>query len=179
MKKKKSEFTFDGQRPDEVVLHVWRQHPWVMGKVAMLVVVIIFLSLIPLLLPGGFTGINLIIGALIISAMLITNKLYLWWNTVYVLSNQRIIGIEQKQLISKVVREVPLKNIQNTTIFQNGMGPTTFGYGTIKIQTAGGKTALRVHNVENPIKSQQLITEAAHKNNSHLENQKNSFSHFL
>lgn len=163
MKKKKSEFTFNGQRPDEVVLHIWRQHPWVMAKLATLVVLIIFVSLIPLLLPGGLTGIDLIISALIISAILIANRLYLWWNTVYVLSNQRIIGVEQKQIISKTVREVPLKNIQNTAIIQSGIWPTTFDYGTIKIQTAGGKTALRIRNIENPIRGQGIITEAAHK----------------
>lgn len=163
MEEEKSPYSFDGQRADEDVVHLWRMHPWVMAKTGFWVVLILFISFLPLLLPGGFTGTKLIIIGSIISAVLILNALYGWWNTVYVLSNQRVIGVDQSKLLMREVHEVPLENIQNITFVQKGLGATMFGYGTVKIQTAGGKTAVRLRNVEHPLKVQQEITESGHK----------------
>lgn len=158
-KNQKPKFNFDGQREDEEIVTVWHQHPWVMAKIGFLVVVIIFVSCIPLILPGGFTGLKLIIAACIISAILISMALYSWWNTVYILSNQRVLGFDQGSPLSRKVYEVPLENIQNITHVQKGVGAMTFGYGTVQIRTAGGKTAMRIKNVEHPLQAQQKITD--------------------
>lgn len=158
--KEEPKFNFEGQRDDEEIVAIWRQHPWVMAKIGFIVVVILFVACIPLIWLGWSTfAIYFIVAGCLISAVLISMVLYSWWNTFYILSNQRILGFDQGSPLARKVYEVPLENIQNITHIQKGMGAMTFGYGTVQIRTAGGKTAMRIKNVEHPLEAQQKITD--------------------
>lgn len=152
--------SFEGQRLDEDVIKKWHQHPWVMAKSGIIIVAIMFVSCLPLILPGGFMGYKLVMAGGIISFIIALVRIYIWRTTVYILSNQRVIGIDQNNLIVKEVHEVPLENIQNLTFVKKGVGAMVFDYGTLKIQTGGSRVAMKITNVENPLRAQQAITDA-------------------
>lgn len=157
---KNSSFVFEGQRPDEEVVLMLRQHPWVMSSTGFIVLLIIFICALPLILPGGFIGLKLLAIGCAVGAVLAGLRLFIWWNTVYVVSDQRIIGIDQQKVLMRKVNEVPLENIQNITHVKKGVGAMTFDYGTVLIQTSGGKTAARLRNVEHPLEVQQKVLDA-------------------
>ena len=160
----KSQPSFEGQRLDEDVIKMWRQHPWVMAKSGIIIVAIMFVSCLPLLLPGGFTGYKLIMTGGIISLIIALVRFYMWRTTVYILSSQRVIGIDQSNVLSREVHEVPLENIQNLTFVKKGVGAMVFDFGTLKIQTGGSRVAMKITNVENPLRVQQTITDAERQN---------------
>jgi len=159
--KSKSQFTFEGQREDERVVAVWRQHPWVMIRTVLVIIVIFAITFLPMLLPGGFAGIKLAIGGTVAIALLGTGRLFIWWNTFYILSTQRVFGFDQSKLLTREVAEVPLENIQNIVHIKQGIGSMLFDYGTVKIRTAGSKIAMKLKNVEHPLQVQQKITDTS------------------
>lgn len=159
--KSKQQFTFEGQREDENIVAIWRQHPWVMIKIVLLIVAIFTITFLPMLLPGGFTGVKLAIGGTVAIALLGLGQLYIWWNTVYILSTQRVIGSDQSKMLTREVSEVPLENIQNIVHIKQGVGSMLFDYGTVKLRTAGSKIAMRLKNVEHPLQVQQKITDTS------------------
>ncbi|WP_226481552.1 PH domain-containing protein [Natrinema amylolyticum] len=66
--------------------------------------------------------------------------------TAFVVTNG--IAATRRGVLGRTVRIVSLERIQNTTVEQDPIGRYV-GYGTVTIETAGGRT-LRFRNIENP-----------------------------
>ncbi|NCF75313.1 MAG: hypothetical protein GWO87_02405, partial [Xanthomonadaceae bacterium] len=56
---------------------------------------------------------------------------------VWIVTNQRILNIEQKALFSRVVSEQKIERIQDITSEVHGILPTFLDYGDVHIQNAG------------------------------------------
>lgn len=56
---------------------------------------------------------------------------------VWVITDQRIIDIEQRGLFNRQTSEIAIERVQNVTIEVVGFIPTVLKFGNIKIQTAG------------------------------------------
>ena len=82
---------------------------------------------------------------------------FVWFFDVGIMTNQRIIVIEQKALFEKSISEASLDRIQDITTHIAGLSSTLLGYGSIIIQTAGEATNLAIKNVPKPQKIQQKI----------------------
>lgn len=55
---------------------------------------------------------------------------------VWVLTDQRVIAIEQRGLFARTVSEFDLSRIQDVTIEVHGIIPTMFNYGNLMVRTA-------------------------------------------
>lgn len=55
----------------------------------------------------------------------------------WIITDKRIIDIEQRGLFSRETAEVPVSNVQDVTLDVHGILRTIFKFGTIKLQTAG------------------------------------------
>jgi len=157
-----SDIGFEGQRPNEEILEIYRQHPWVMSRSAVLAIGILLVAFLPLLLPGGGKGIKLIIIGAVIALIILAVRLYIWWNTIYVLTDQRIIGSVQHKLLMRKVDEVPIGNIQNISHIKKGLWSMLFDYGIVQIQTSGSVLAMELDNIENPLTVQQAIIDVSY-----------------
>lgn len=155
--------SFEGQRLDEDIILIKRQHPWVLVRTGLVVVLILFVASLPLLIPGGGIGLKLL--ALGVAAALIVGSLrfYMWFHTIYVLTNHRVVGVEQQKLLLRQVSEVPLENIQNITHIKKGFGSNMFDFGDLNIQTSGSQIAMAIVSVDNPLETQQKIIDAMRK----------------
>lgn len=69
---------------------------------------------------------------------------------VWIVTNERIVNIEQKGLFSREVSELELENIQDITVDVLGVIPTFLNYGELYVQTAAEKERFVFHNVPNP-----------------------------
>lgn len=67
--------------------------------------------------------------------------LFLFWMDYYldmwIITDQRIIAVEQKGLFRREISEIPLRRVQDITIEVSGIIETFLKFGTIRIQTAG------------------------------------------
>lgn len=148
--------SFDGQREDENIQAVWRQHPWVMSKTAIIAILIVIAGSIPLALSFSW-GLGALALFCAIAVFYSLGGYFLWLNTIYILTNRRIFAIAQKGILFRTNVEVPLANIQNVSHTQKGFFQMTLKYGNIEIETSGAKTAMILKNVEKPYAVQQKI----------------------
>ena len=78
---------------------------------------------------------------------------------VWIVTNERIINIEQKGLFTRVASEMHLTAIQDVTSEVSGILHTFLHYGNVYVQTAGEKTEFEFENVPQPAKVTKLINE--------------------
>lgn len=162
MSKKKSEtakLDFEGQRPDEELLFVFRRHMIAMRKGFYLLLGCLVVTAIPpliwqdnlelFLLPVFGFGLGLI---------LFFYHYTMWYFTIYVVTNQRIRQITQRGFFGKDVVELRLSKIQNISYNIPGFSGEIFGFGTIVIQTFVGDLVIR--NVEHPEKTYNKLQDA-------------------
>jgi len=85
---------------------------------------------------------------------------------VLIITNKRIVDIEQIGLFSRDVASIPPENIQDVKIETTGMLATFMDYGDIHIQTAGSNKELLVRGIAEPskVKAQILAVHQDAKN---------------
>jgi len=149
--------SFDGQREDEKIVATWRQHPWVLHRSGLITIIIALIGSLPQAIWSPSWGAKFMILGFVVAALYGLSKYYLWLNTIYILTNQRIFTILQKGLFFRTNIEVPLTNIQNASHTQKGLFQTLLKYGDVEIETSGAKTAMTLKNVEKPYRVQQKI----------------------
>lgn len=69
---------------------------------------------------------------------------------VWIVTNERIINIEQHGLFARTVSELRLNQVQDITSETKGFLETFLTYGDVHIQTAGEKSRFQFKNIDNP-----------------------------
>lgn len=78
-----------------------------------------------------------------------------------IVTNDRILDINQKGLFGRTVAELDLTRIQDVHSEIKGIIPTMLNYGTVEVQTAGGEQNFVFEQVPNPHVVRQRIIELA------------------
>ena len=166
--KKFTEFHFRGQKTNEAILLVVHRHWFDILVQFLIIFAMIFLFLggfffVPLLLPNfkETFGMNLFY-FFQSSFFLFTWMLFfiIWidyYFDVWIVTNERIVNIEQKGLFSRGVSELELENIQDITVEVKGIIPTFLNYGNLYVQTAAEKERFIFRNVPNPYAIKDLV----------------------
>lgn len=129
---------------------------------------------IPILVLNFFGSLSLLISSgtwafitlcwFLIGLTYIYYEFTLWWLDVYIITNLRIIDIEQKTLFSRSVAEAELENIQDVKHEINGFWQTVFRFGAVGVQTAGASETIILDDVENPAQIQKEIVKIIQEN---------------
>lgn len=82
---------------------------------------------------------------------------------VLVVTNRRIIDIEQKGLFSRIVSSVRFDRIQDITVEVHGIIPTLLNFGTLRIQTAGDEKEFIVRNINAPYAAKDFVMREHHR----------------
>lgn len=90
----------------------------------------------------------------------ITNNFLDYW----IVTNKRIISINQNGFFSRAVNELPLSRVQDITCETSGFFPTILHYGNIQIQSAGAKQLSVFKQVPRSAKIAQDILRLVEKN---------------
>ncbi len=158
-----SDYAFAGQQPDEKVLLVLHRH-WApfMKDVARLAVmaaspVVIlwgWLAMTDAALPSdsvAFGAVAIFFGLFYLFLLTLLYGFWLdYYLDVFVVTNKRVVDIEQNGLLSRTIAEQPLYRIQDVTSEVNGVFAHLFRYGNVYIQTAGEKERFFFEQVPNP-----------------------------
>jgi len=86
----------------------------------------------------------------------------IWTNyylDVWVVTNKRIVDIEQHSLFSRDLSEFRLDRIQDVTIEVKGLLPTLLHFGDIHVQTAGETREFIIRGIPNPYKVRDILTK--------------------
>jgi len=154
-----AQLDFDGQRPGEKVLFVFRRHLIAMRKGFWLLLIPFALSSIPPLIWQTNLELFLLpLGGLALGLMLFFYHYVMWYFTIYLVTNQRIRQVTQKGIFGKDVVELRLSKIQNISYNIPGFSGEMLGFGTIVIQTFVGDLVIR--NVEHPEKTYNKLQNA-------------------
>lgn len=80
-----------------------------------------------------------------------------WYFDCFIITDQRIVDIDQRSVFSREVSETALANIQDVTYKVEGILATVFNYGTVEVQTAGADQKIEIDSVFDPKSVQDLI----------------------
>lgn len=89
-------------------------------------------------------------------AMYITN----YYLDVLIITNRRVIDVEQIGLFSRDVAELHLDSIRDIHVEIKGFIPSLFNYGVLHIQTSAATPQFSMTNVRDPHRIQEAISKA-------------------
>lgn len=165
----------------EKVIFVLHRHPITFIPILFLFIVLLLVpvavyflinSLYPvLLLKAPIFQIGVLLGSIYyLSIYLFFYAQFIdFYLDIWIVTNDRIVDIEQHNLFSRVITEVDLFRIQDVTTNVRGMFPTIFKYGVVDIKTASINTNIQFKNVPNPnFIREQLIKLADEDRKYHM-----------
>ena len=170
---------FPSQQPNEKIMLVVRAH-WFILFVKISAVVLLMLA--PVLLRAilaqfqvdsfsDFTNTLINLGLQIYYLGLLIALFIVWvlyYLNIHVVSDQRIVDIDQNGLLLHEVSELNIETIEDVTSQTKGLIGNILDYGTVYIQTAGATQRFEFDNVPHPGAIASLILQLyeAHSNNS-------------
>jgi len=130
--------------PKMVIFAVWFIVPW--------------FFLFPLF-RIGWIGVGIFILLVLSSLFFAFRSWFAWQRTVFVVTDRRLVDIEQHGLFDRTISELFYSGIDDVTWRKKGLVATMFGYGTVLIRTAGSAADIEVLKVRQPAKLHDLINE--------------------
>ena len=83
-------------------------------------------------------------------------EIIVWYLDCYIITDKKIIDIDQKGIFKRIVAEVDIENIQEVVYEVSGPLETLFNYGTVKVKMAGGGM-IGMEQISNPAGIKDLI----------------------
>lgn len=155
-----SNFTFRGQRPDEEVRLVVRRHPIVFFWPLLQSTIALAFIVLALIFWGLSDIFYIVVTVLILIIFSLIFKIsFIYSNSFCLVTNQRVINVDQRGFFNRVITETDYAKIQEVTNSTAGMIGTTFNIGEINILTAGKESQLTIRNIPDPYSIQQEITK--------------------
>ncbi len=157
----RSEIIFPGQHKNEKVILFLRRHWFVLvtrllaviaSIIALAVVYFLFLGLNVNFKEGPYY--NLLLFGESLATLFIWNFFFILWLDYYldawIVTDERIINIEQRGFFTRNISELKLTKIQDVTSEIIGVIPTVLDYGNIYVQTAGEKERFVFYEIPQP-----------------------------
>ncbi len=150
------------QKSYEKVIHRIRRHPLTFIPIVLLflllllVPVILYMviaSIFPELLAGprSYPLLVLLSSVYFLSMYLFFYVRFIdYYLDLWIITNDRIVDIEQHNLFSRSVTELDLFRIQDVTADMHGFFATIFNYGDVLVKTASSNTHIVFYNVAAP-----------------------------
>ena len=163
-----NQFHFKGQETGEEILLVAHRH-WfdiisqfflVFGLILFLLASCVFT---PFLFPALLAGANAALFSFLQNFFLLIVWLLsfvIWvdyYFDVWIITNRRVVNIEQKGLFSRSISELELEKIQDVTVEVLGIIPTFLNYGNLYVQTAAEEERFAFWHVPNPYAIKDLL----------------------
>ncbi|HOX96891.1 MAG TPA: PH domain-containing protein [bacterium] len=114
----------------------------------------------------GLSGLLFILGSSLFYLyvwLFLFNSLLDHYLDVWIVTNERIINVEQINLFSRLISEKQLDKMQDITVVSKGFWATIFNYGDVHIQTAGSVERFVFKQIPNPRRTVHAITDAAER----------------
>ncbi len=168
---------------NERIISVSRKHWWILAEK---IIAIFFLSLVPFfvylawsLATPQISFINEDNSTIANSLIIFGSSLYylfLWlyfsiifidyYLDIWIITNMRILDVEQKGLFNREVSECYISKIEDVTVEIKGILPTFLNYGDLRAQTAAEKREFVFKQIPDPTNIKNIILEQYNKQHS-------------
>lgn len=166
----------------ETKIFYFRQHPITLLSLLLVTILVFLLPPGAYLLLGtihlglfddnaNFTFFLLAASAFFLIGWLFIFQMFIeYWLDVFIVTDKRILDIDQKGLFDRTVSELRLYRTQDVTSEIKGFWHTIFNYGSIFVQTAGEQERFHFKDVPDPNKLAKMILEMSEEDRKeHLE----------
>jgi len=165
---------FETQEPDETIILLLRKH-WVTNAFWILMSIVLIIApfiIFPLFIYGGINPQNLpttLVTFCIITWYLLTFSymlvnFLLWYFTVSIVTNERIIDIDFDNILNKKFSATRITKIEDVTQRTGGFIRSIFDYGDVIIQTAGTDAVFLFLAVPHPEKVVRTVNQLMEQN---------------
>lgn len=171
-------YRLPNQLPDEKVIKILHRDFFVFFKKILLFILLIILPLTFFYLMIAMTP-GLLVGQISLPLIILGASayyLFVWafflftfvdyYLDVWIITNERLINIEQRGYFSRVASEQRLFRIQDVTSELEGVWQTIFKFGDVHIQTAGEAERFVFREVPNPEEVRDMLIKLAEINKS-------------
>ena len=159
-----------GERKGERAIMVLHRHWFDIAShlfmAALLAVGLLFgLFLLPALFPDAFIGENGLVALFIESTLFLLIWLFVFlvwidvWFDVWIITNERIINIEQRGLFVRHISEVPFSKVQDVTSETTGIIQSVLNYGEVYVQSASEVPRFIFRSVPDPVGVKNLVMQ--------------------
>ena len=158
---------FPNQKPDEFIIMFLRRHWIVVLKIFAIAFVLAILPIIIYLSVLSYMNMTEIFKGLFVlgtSAFYLFVILYSFTNfidyylDVWIVTNKRVVNIEQHGLFSRTVSEKELNRMQDISANMTGFWQTLLHYGNVQIQTAGEDQHFMFKQIPFPDEVSRLVS---------------------
>lgn len=147
---------FSDQLDDEVLLLVFNKHSIVIRKGIIVAMVALLLGTVALFFKSEFYYFFGGLGAGLLLSIIVFFPWWLtWYYSVFIITDQRLIQVNQNGFWHRSVIDIGLNQIQMVNYQVAGLEQTLLGYGTIMMQTFVGD--LVIHDIHHPAKVQKKL----------------------
>jgi len=171
------EIHFPGQQKGEEILLLLRRHWFILFMRLFFVIISIIVLAAAYFLFGDLnsnfqesTFYNLLVFGESLAMLFLWNFFFILWIDYYldvwIVTNERVINIEQKGFFNRNISELKLTKIQDVTSEINGFIPTVLNYGNICVQTASEVGRFTFYQIPNPNYVKNVIVKLQEKANA-------------
>lgn len=158
----------------EEVQHIIRRHGATLIPqlfLAFILIVLPFFMMFPLF-SWGVIGIVIFALTVLIGIGIALRTFILWDADALIVTNIRIVDVDQRGVFSRFVTEILLHTIQDISWQRKGFFETVFGIGTLIVQSTSAQQPLAVIRIKRPERVQEQIQQLKEKSSgvvSHKE----------
>lgn len=163
-----SRYHFQGQHENEEVLRIIHRH-WfnisVHYAASVLVTLVILSSFIAI--PAIFPDLLSVVHPSLFYFVFNTFVLFMWiyaflvwidyYFDVWIITNERIVNIEQKGLFARQVSELKFSRVQDVTSVVDGFFPTILNFGDVYVQTAAEQERFAFRQIPDPYAIKDMV----------------------
>lgn len=162
--------TFPGQEEDEIVIYWERRHPFellrrllfpvALGAVWTVIALLVLFLLARQELEWGALVLTVWgIGLLPLAVWGLWEAID-WWNDYYIVTDRRVLHLEQVLLLYQERREAPISKVQNVNSIRRGPIAAALNFGDVTIETAAQTGAIQFRAVpDSEIVAARIIQE--------------------
>lgn len=156
-----AECHFRGQRPEETIIRVIHRH-WFnifiqfAGILAAFLLLVFGMALYQTFASNGSIAIDSRLAYFLGNTVFLFiwfSGFFIWidyWFDMWIITDQRIVNIEQRGLFVREISELHLDRVQDVTAEVSGLIPSILNYGDVVVQTAGEQDYFRFRQVPDP-----------------------------
>lgn len=150
-------FRFQEQDIEEEIILVMRPHwftnvSWIMSTIVLIIAPMLIDS-VPIWngIPLRYQLLGILFWYMVTLAFAL-EKFLSWYFDVYIITDERVVDIEFRNLLDKKFSEAKISLIQDVASNVRGISQTMFNYGDILIQTASAIPEICFKKIQNPDK---------------------------
>lgn len=167
----------------EHVLYVLRRHPFTFLPRALFALTLLILPMVLIVLMRRLFP-ELFVSAIFFPIITLASSLYTlfvllllyteftdYYLDLWIITNDRIIDIEQFGLFSRTISEIDLFRLQDVTTEVKGFFATFLNYGTVTVTTASTNPDLVFRNIRDPNKIRNELIRLSHEDRKYHQTQ--------